>query len=156
MSVQTSFELITKTASDKKKQSTLSASCLKYIFLHTYLLYGLITQLTSLGWTASYYLHLHFTVWCYILFFWNTTRLRTRVLKIIFNQLQEMQGIRNWMIQSDIHIDCNCFSLNIMAHGDRDGWLMDRHGRKSWFIDQIVRDLGLVETLVGKPKLVLL
>ena len=67
-----------------------------------------------------------------------------------------MQGIRNWMIQSDIHIDCNCFSLNIIAHGDRDGWLMDRHGRKSWFIEQIVRDLGLVDTLVGKPKLVLL
>ena len=33
---------------------------------------------------------------------------------------------------------------------------MDRHERKSWFTEQIVRDLGLVETLIGKPKLVFL
>ena len=67
--------------------------------------------------------------------------------------MQEMQEVRNWMTSSDEHANCNCFSLNILAHGDKDGWLMDRHERKSWFIEQIVRDLGLVDSLIGKPKL---
>ena len=59
-------------------------------------------------------------------------------------------------MDDDSHKDSNCFSLTIICHGNDKGHLLDRDRRKAWDTELFVGELSDVETLVGKPKIMVI
>ena len=56
----------------------------------------------------------------------------------------------------DTHKDSNCLALTIICHGNDKGQLMDRDRKKAWDTELFVADLSDVETLMGKPKIMVI
>ena len=59
-------------------------------------------------------------------------------------------------MDDDSHRESNCFSLTIICHGNDRGHLLDRDRRKAWDTELFVGELSDVETLVGKPKIMVI
>ncbi len=56
-------------------------------------------------------------------------------------------------MEDETHSQSNMFILTIIAHGNKEGHLMDVTGKKGWLIDELVGDVSDGETLTGKPKI---
>ena len=68
---------------------------------------------------------------------------------------QEMRKIKKWILKDENHTDSNCVVITLICHGDYKGQIMDRDKRRSWIIEDFVGDLSLVDTLIGKPKVLI-
>ena len=64
-----------------------------------------------------------------------------------------MREIKRWLLSEETHQDSNCVAITLICHGNEEGWLLDTNRRRAWMLEDFVADLGLVETLVGRPKL---
>ena len=53
------------------------------------------------------------------------------------------------------HENSNCFALAIICHGNNKGRLLDVEKRYAWDTEQLIGDLSRVDTLVGKPKILI-
>ena len=67
-----------------------------------------------------------------------------------------MREIKRWIMDKDNHTDCNTFLLTIICHGNKQGHLLDKFKTKGWDTEDFVGDLSVVETLIGKPKLMII
>ena len=67
-----------------------------------------------------------------------------------------MREIKRWIIDKDNHKDCNTFFLTIICHGNKQGHLLDKFKNKGWDTEDLVGDLSVVKTLLGKPKTVII
>ena len=67
-----------------------------------------------------------------------------------------MRTIKRWIIDKDNHKDCNTFLLTIICHGNKQGHLLDRHKGFGWNTEDFVGDLSVVESLIGKPKIMII
>ena len=54
------------------------------------------------------------------------------------------------------HEDSNTFLLTIICHGNKHGHLLDKNRNKAWDTEDFVGDLSEVETLLGKPKILII
>ena len=70
--------------------------------------------------------------------------------------LQEMRSLRNWIMDKDNHKHSNAFALTALCHGTRRGHLLDKYQNKAWDTELFVADLSDVETLKGKPKILVI
>ena len=61
-----------------------------------------------------------------------------------------------FVMTEENHIDCNSFLLTIICHSNDKGHLLDRELRKAWDTELLLEDLSDVETLVGKPKIIVI
>ena len=79
-------------------------------------------------------------------------------LKKISQQLcfKQMRKIRRWIMNKENHVDSNCFTLTIICHGNEKGHLLDKNKSLAWMTELFVADLSDVETLVGKPKIIVI
>ena len=66
-----------------------------------------------------------------------------------------MRKIKKWILKDENHVDSNCVVITLICHGDYKGQIMDRDKRRSWIIEDFVGDLSLVDTLIGKPKVLI-
>ena len=66
-----------------------------------------------------------------------------------------MRKIKKWILKDENHTDSNCVVITLICHGDYKGQIMDRDKRRSWIIEDFVGDLSLVDTLIGKPKVLI-
>ena len=69
--------------------------------------------------------------------------------------LQEMGKLKRWIMDSATHKMSNTFSLVVISHGNEQGYLMDKNQVKSWRIEDFITDLSLVDSLMGKPKIMI-
>ena len=67
-----------------------------------------------------------------------------------------MRKIKKWIITDDHHVGCNMFLLTILCHGNKHGHLLDKHKNKGWDTEEFVADLSEVETLIKKPKVIIM
>ena len=67
-----------------------------------------------------------------------------------------MREIKRWIIDKENHINCNTFLLAIICHGNKQGHLLDKHKSFGWNTEDFVGDLSVVESLLGKPKIVII
>ena len=58
-------------------------------------------------------------------------------------------------MDSRTHQNSNTFALVIISHGNEQGYLMDKNQVRSWRIEDFIMDLSLVDSLMGKPKIVI-
>ena len=56
----------------------------------------------------------------------------------------------------DTHKDSNCFALTIICHGNDKGHLLDKNKALAWHTELFVGELSDVDTLVGKPKIMVI
>ena len=56
----------------------------------------------------------------------------------------------------DTHKDSNCFALTIICHGNDKGHLLDKNKGLAWHTELFVGELDDVETLLGKPKIMVI
>ena len=54
------------------------------------------------------------------------------------------------------HKDSNCLMVTIICHGNDKGHLLDKDNKLAWHMELFVGDLSDVETLVGKPKIMII
>ena len=59
-------------------------------------------------------------------------------------------------MNKDNHVYSNCFALTIICHGNDKGHLLDKNKHLAWVTELFVADLSDVETLVGKPKIIVI
>ena len=67
-----------------------------------------------------------------------------------------MRKIRRWIMSKENHVDSNCFTLTIICYGNEKGHLLDKSRSLAWMTELFVADLSDVETLVGKPKIIVI
>ena len=67
-----------------------------------------------------------------------------------------MGQIESKMLQNDTHNDRNCFLLAVICHGNDKGHLLDKNKKKGWMIEDLVGHISHVESLIGKPKILVL
>ena len=67
-----------------------------------------------------------------------------------------MRKLQTWMSNDETHVDCNCFALTAICHGNSQGHLKDKNRNKAWDIEMLVGYLSDVETLKGKPKIIVI
>ena len=67
-----------------------------------------------------------------------------------------MRKIRRWIMNKENHVDSNCFTLTIICRGNEKGHLLDKNRNLAWMTELFVADLSDVETLVGKPKIIVI
>ena len=67
-----------------------------------------------------------------------------------------MRKHKKGMLRDENHEDSNCFVLVILCHGNDKGHLLDRNRKKAWDTEDVVGDLSEVETLRGKPKVMVI
>ena len=77
-------------------------------------------------------------------------------MKNYFIMLQRMREIKRWIMDKDNHKDCNSFLLTIICHGNKQGHLLDKNKSFGWNTEDFVGDLSVVESLLGKPKLLII
>ena len=66
-----------------------------------------------------------------------------------------MSKLEDSFLNNDTHRGANCFVMAVICHGNNKGQLKDINKRKAWDIEELVGDLSKVETLVGKPKILI-
>ena len=69
---------------------------------------------------------------------------------------QEMSRLEDDILKNEKHKKSNCFVMVIICHGNNRGQLKDVNKRKAWDTEELIGDLSKVETLVGKPKIMIL
>ena len=69
---------------------------------------------------------------------------------------KQMRKLKRWIIDDKNHEDSNCFSLTVISHGNKQGHLLDKNKNRGWDTEEFVADLSEVETLTGKPKVIVL
>ena len=67
-----------------------------------------------------------------------------------------MDTVERWIMDKGNHIDCNCFALAIISHGNESGDLFVEPGKPGWDLEPFIEQLSRVETLVGKPKIIVI
>ena len=67
-----------------------------------------------------------------------------------------MRSVKKFIMAEDSHTDCNCFALTIICHGNDKGQLLDRDRKKAWDTELFIGELSDVETLAGKPKIMVI
>ena len=68
---------------------------------------------------------------------------------------QDMARLKKWIMDDSTHKGSNCFALAMICHGDEQGFLLDVNKSKAWRVEDIATDLGVVDTLHGKPKILI-
>ena len=64
-----------------------------------------------------------------------------------------MAVLKNKILDKETHVNSNCFLLAIICHGNNKGHLLDKNRMKGWVLEDFITDLYVVQTLVGKPKI---
>ena len=64
-----------------------------------------------------------------------------------------MAVLKNKILDKETHADSNCFLLVIICHGNNKGHLLDKNKMKGWILEDFITDLSVVQTLTGKPKI---
>ena len=67
-----------------------------------------------------------------------------------------MKQVRNWIIEQTNPVVMNYLIVAIMGYPMKDGWLLDRHKRKAFRLEEFYVELDKNKDLKGKPKLVLM
>ena len=67
-----------------------------------------------------------------------------------------MSRLEDDILKNEKHKNSNSFVMVIICHGNNRGQLKDVNKRKAWDIEELIGDLSKVETLVGKPKIMIL
>ena len=67
-----------------------------------------------------------------------------------------MIKIRKWIMTEENHKDSNSFALVVISDGNDKGHIMARNKRKAWDIKTFVEELNALETLEGKPKIIMI
>ena len=71
------------------------------------------------------------------------------------NHFQKMREIERFIMNKDNHKDSNCLMVTIICHGNDKGHLLDKDKHKAWDTELFVGHLSDVESLVGKPKIMI-
>ena len=74
----------------------------------------------------------------------------------MLNFFQDMRKLKRWIMDNKTHEDSNTFVLTIICHGNKHGYLLDKNRSKAWDTEDFVGDLSEVETLLGKPKILII
>ena len=72
------------------------------------------------------------------------------------SSLQTMLEIKRKILKDETHIGRNSFLLTVMCHGNDKGHLLDKDKKRAWILEDFIKELSLVETLMGKPKILVL
>ena len=64
-----------------------------------------------------------------------------------------MAVLKNNILDKETHADSNCFLLVIICHGNNKRPLLDKNKMKGWILEDFITDLSVVQTLTGKPKI---
>ena len=67
-----------------------------------------------------------------------------------------MKNIKQIIMQKENHINCNTFLLTFIGHGTKNGDLLDKSKTRAWNIENFIREFNDVDTLVGKPKVLVI
>ena len=67
-----------------------------------------------------------------------------------------MGQIKREILKDETHEDSNSFVLTVICHGNNKGHLLDRNKTKGWVLEDFIGDLSLVESLAGRPKLLVI
>ena len=86
--------------------------------------------------------------------FWlRLTRYKAIRQKLSF---QEMIRVKKWIMDKKNHEDSNCLLTTVIAHGNQMGRLASVGGDGGWVVEDFITELDEVETLTGKPKMLIL
>ena len=67
-----------------------------------------------------------------------------------------MSRLEDDILKNEKHKNSNCFVMVIICHGNNRGQLKDVNKRKAWDIEEMIGDLSKVESLLGKPQIMIL
>ena len=67
-----------------------------------------------------------------------------------------MRKLKKWILDESNHRDSNTFLMTVVAHGNSQGQLAFANDDGSWNTEDFIGDLSEVDSLVGKPKILLL
>ena len=67
-----------------------------------------------------------------------------------------MAEVKKWIMTEENHKTANCFLATVIAHGDETGRLLAAKSNSGWMTEEFIQDLNLVNTLRGKPKMLVL
>ena len=67
-----------------------------------------------------------------------------------------MKQVKQSITKAKRHEKTNCFLVVLVCHGMEQGWLLDTNKNKAFTLEQFTADLSGVQTLVGKPKVLLI
>ena len=67
-----------------------------------------------------------------------------------------MRRLKKWITDEKNHVDSNSFLLTIICHGNKFGHLLDKNRTKAWDTELFIADLCDLETLTGKPKIMII
>ena len=67
-----------------------------------------------------------------------------------------MRQEKKFILDEETHRESNCLVVTVICHGTESGLLLDRHRRKAWDTELLVGELSDVQTLVGKPKVLII
>ena len=70
--------------------------------------------------------------------------------------LQTMLEIKRKILKDETHAGKNSFLLTVICHGNDKGHLLDKDKKRAWILEDFIKELSLVETLIGKPKILVL
>ena len=66
-----------------------------------------------------------------------------------------MRDIKRKIMKDETHRDSNCVMITIICHGNRKGELLDKDMDGGWILEEFVADLSVGESLLNKPKIML-
>ena len=70
---------------------------------------------------------------------------------------QEMRKIRTWLTTDFTHEDNNSLFLVLICRDDpKAEWILDKDGDNGWKLELFLEELSKVESLKGKPKIILI
>ena len=67
-----------------------------------------------------------------------------------------MRKVEKFIMDKDNHRDSNCLVVTIICHGNDKGHLLDKDKKLAWHTELFIGHLSDVETLVGKPKIMII
>ena len=72
-----------------------------------------------------------------------------------FFHIQGMKQLKQTITKSEDHTKSNCFLLAMIC-AFKGSYLLDTNGIKAYTLDKLTRELCVVPTLKGKPKVILI
>ena len=67
-----------------------------------------------------------------------------------------MEKLQEWILSENNHSDSNSFFLTALCHGNDKGHVTDRNRKEMWDTEGLMGDLSEVESLTGKPKILII
>ena len=67
-----------------------------------------------------------------------------------------MGEVKAWVLDEENHRCSNCLVVTVISHGTEDECLMDVHKTRAWVIEDLISRLSKVDTLQGKPKVLVI